>query len=171
MLLLSIDEAKIEMSNIDAFFSFGMQEIDINLENENHFNEYSEDNDIVILLSSLIEEWCCMMGIYGKKDCWRAFVDISCQNKFQNVGKRETKEWWKIMRNICLTVSVQCVPLGKIRSMMVGYPKKQWQAKFLKMVKSDDLKFWGVYAHSPPRGKITENLVAPIVQKEVITLD
>ena len=56
------------------------------------------------------------------KNWWRDFVRISCDKKFQNIGKHETKEWWKIMRNICLTVGVQSIPLDKIRSMMVGYP-------------------------------------------------
>ena len=97
MYILLIAEARIKTSDVDAFFSFGMQDIDIDLENENHFNKSSKDNDIAILSSGLIDELCCMMGLYGKKDWWKAFVDISCQNKFQNVGKRETKEWWKIM--------------------------------------------------------------------------
>ena len=65
------------------------------------------------------------------------------------------------MRNIFLTNGVQCIPRNRIRSMMVVYPKKQWQTEFLKNIKSDDLKFWE---------KITDDLVAPIVQKEVITL-
>ena len=46
--------------------------------------------------------------------------------------------------------------------MMAVYPKKQWRAEFLKMVKLYDLKFWG---------KTTDDLVAPIVHKEVITRD
>ena len=120
MLLLSISEAKIEMTDVDAFFSWGIQPINAGLERGE-------------LSSGLIEElWWMMVDSGSAKNWWRDFVRISCDKKFQNIGKHEAKEWWKIMRNICLTAGVQSVPVNKIKSMMVLYPKKSGKLNFLK---------------------------------------